>query len=84
AGFSKQVLKNKGTVRVSVRDIFAMGVYNGYSRYGDVDVKFKNVNDSRALSLGFTWRFNKGKLNGGGQRKKGGADDELNRVNVGN
>jgi len=83
AGFSKQVLKNKGTVRVSVRDIFAMGVYNGYSRYGDVDVKFKNVNDSRALSLGFTWRFNKGKLNGAGQRKKGGADDEQKRVSVG-
>lgn len=83
AGFSKQVLKNKGTVRVSVRDIFAMGVYNGYSRYGDVDVRFRNVNDSRALSVGFTWRFNKGKLNGTGQRKKGGADDELRRVNAG-
>ncbi|MCR6721553.1 MAG: TonB-dependent receptor [Chitinophagaceae bacterium] len=81
AGFSKQVLKNKGTIRVNVRDIFAGGVFKGTSRYGDVDVRFKSINDSRALNVSFSWRFSKGKINNnGGQRKKGGADDELNRV----
>jgi iron complex outermembrane recepter protein len=84
AGFSKQILKNKGTVRLNVRDIFAGGVFKGYSKYGTVDAEFRNVNDSRAVSLGFTWRFSKGKMNGGSQRKKGGADDETNRVGVGN
>jgi iron complex outermembrane receptor protein len=84
AGLSKQVLKNKGTVRLNVRDIFAGSVFKGYSKYGNVDAEFKNVNDSRAVSLNFTWRFSKGKMNGAGQRKKGSADDETNRVKVGN
>ncbi len=83
AGFSKQVLKNKGTVKLNVNDIFAMGTFKGYSKYGDVDASFRNVNDSRAVSVSFTWRFNKGKENGAGQRKKGGADDERNRVKTG-
>lgn len=84
AGFSKQILKNKGTIKLNVRDIFAGGVFKGSSKYGTVDAQFRNVNDSRAVSLAFTWRFNKGKMNGGSQRKKGGADDETNRVQVGN
>ncbi|HEX5653317.1 MAG TPA: outer membrane beta-barrel family protein, partial [Chitinophagaceae bacterium] len=84
AGFSKQILKNKASVRLNVRDIFAMGVFKGYSKYGNVDAQFRNVNDSRTVSLSFTYRFNKGKMNGAGQRKKGGADDEQNRVKAGN
>lgn len=83
AGFSKQVMKNKASVRLNVRDIFAGGVFKGYSKYGTVDAQFKNVNDSRAVSISFTYRFSKGKENGNGQRKKGGADDEQNRVKVG-
>jgi hypothetical protein len=83
AGFSKQIMKNKASVRLNVRDIFAGGVFKGYSKYGTVDARFKNVNDSRAVSISFTYRFSKGKENGNGQRKKGGADDEQNRVKVG-
>jgi iron complex outermembrane recepter protein len=84
AAFTKTVLKNKGTVRLNFRDIFAGGVFNGYSKYSNVDAEFSNINDSRAVSLSFTWRFSKGKINGGSQRKKGGADDEQNRVRAGN
>jgi iron complex outermembrane recepter protein len=84
AGFSKQIMKDKGSVRLNVRDIFAGGVFKGYSKYGTVDAQFKDVNDSRAVSLGFTYRFNKGKLKAGSNRKNGGADDETNRVKTGN
>lgn len=80
AAFSKQVLKNKGSIRLSVRDIFAGSVFRGYSRYGDVDATFKNVNDNRAVSIGFTYRFSKGKLKANGGRKSGGAGEEQNRV----
>lgn len=84
AGFSKQVLKNKGSVRLNVRDIFAGGVFKGYSKYGTVDAQFRNVNDSRAVSLSFTYRFSKGKLKATSSRKNGGAGDEQNRVKSGN
>ncbi len=84
AGFSKQVLKEKGTVRLNVRDIFAGSVFEGYSKYGNVDARFKDVNDSRAVSLSFSWRFNKGKLKANGSRKSGGATDEQQRVKTGN
>ena len=83
AGVSKQVLKNNGSIRLNVRDIFAGAVFNGYSKYGTVDAKFKNVNDSRAVSLTFTYRFNKGKLKAGSNKKSSGASDEQNRVKSG-
>ncbi len=84
AGLSKQVLKNKGSIRLNVRDIFAGSVFKGYSKYGTVDANFKNVNDSRAVSINFTYRFNKGKLKANSGRKTGGASEEQNRVKSGN
>jgi hypothetical protein len=84
AGFSKQVLKDKGSVRLNFRDIFAGNTFKGESKYGTVDAKFKDINDSRAVSLSFTWRFNKGKLKAGSAKKEGSASDEQGRVKGGN
>ncbi len=84
AGFSKQVLKNKASIRLNVKDIFAGSVFKGYSKYSNVDATFRNVNDNRAVSLSFTWRFNKGKLKASAGKKEGGATDEQERVKTGN
>jgi iron complex outermembrane receptor protein len=83
AGFSKQVLKNKGSVRLNFRDIFAGSVFKGYSKYGNVDAQFKDINDSRAVSMSFTYRFNKGKLKAGNNRQSNSASDEQSRVKGG-
>ncbi|HWR33312.1 MAG TPA: TonB-dependent receptor [Chitinophagaceae bacterium] len=84
AGFSKQILKGKGTVKLNFRDIFKGAVYTGYSKYSNVDAIFKNVNDNHAMGLSFTWRFSKGKLKANGGKKEGGASEEQNRVKTGN
>ena len=82
-GLSKQVMKNKGTVRLNVRDVFKTQVFRGQSKYSNIDASFQERRDSRVANLGFTYRFNKGKVN---QRKRsnGSANDEQSRVGIGN
>jgi iron complex outermembrane recepter protein len=82
-GITKQVLKGKGTLRLSGRDIFLTQKINGTSRFSNIDASFQQRRDSRQVALGFTYRFNKGKVNGNQKRKTGGADDEKNRVKTG-
>ena len=83
AGLSKQVMKNKGTVRVNLRDVFKTQYFRGESKYGTVDAAFQEHSDSRVINVGFTYRFSKGKVN---QRKRsnGSASDEQSRVSTGN
>ncbi|HET9824173.1 MAG TPA: outer membrane beta-barrel family protein, partial [Chitinophagaceae bacterium] len=82
-GLSKQVMKNKGTVRLNLRDALKTQHFRGESRYGNVDAAFQEYSDSRVINVGFTYRFSKGKVN---QRKRsnGSASDEQNRVGAGN
>ena len=83
-GISKQVLKGKGSVRFNIRDVLYSQKIKGDIKYSNIDASFQQVRDSRQVSLGFTYRFNKGKVNGGGQKNKtGGASDERNRVKTG-
>ncbi len=80
-GISKQVMQKKGSIRLSVRDVFFTQKFSGYSKYQNIDVTIKNVRDSRVFNLSFSYRF--GKQQNSPQRKKGGASDEQNRVKVG-
>lgn len=81
-GFSKQILKNQGTLRLNVRDILYTQRSFGKSKYGNVDAQFREERDSRVVNFGFTYRFSKGKV--GNQRKRNGsANEEQNRVGVG-
>lgn len=78
-GISKQMLKNKGSLRLSIRDVFYTQKIKGESRYSNIDATFQQVRDSRVVNLSFTYRFNKGKINNN-QRKRGGANEEASRV----
>ncbi len=84
-GASQQIMKGKGTLRINIRDVFASQRFKATSKYGMVDAAFQNRGDSRSVNLGFTYRFSKGKMNGGQKkRNSGSANDEQSRVGGGN
>ncbi len=79
AGLQKQILKNKGSLKLSVRDFFQSQNFSGSVNYQDIDVRIKNTRDSRTVSLTFSYRFGKPMQNQR-SRKTGGASDEQSRV----
>lgn len=78
-GLSKQVLKSKGTIKLSVTDPFYVMRFSGYTQFGNIDTRINARWDNRRVALNFSYRF--GKANGGPQRRRtGSATDEQNRV----
>ena len=83
-GVGKQVMKGKGSVKFSVRDLLYTNFPQGSINFSNTEAKFTNRRDSRVANLAFTYRFGKPMKDQKPRRKIGGADDELNRVNAGN
>ncbi len=83
AGIGKQVLKNKGTVRLNARDIFWTQKIDGNIKYDFVREHFYQYRDSRVITLSLQYRFGKPIKNGEKKRNSGGAADGQNRVRVG-
>ncbi|MBA2250589.1 MAG: TonB-dependent receptor [Chitinophagaceae bacterium] len=84
SGVQKQVLKDKGTVKLSFSDIFKSQTFIGTVKYQDIDIYIRSNNDRRRASLTFTYRFGKPMKNQDQHRKAGGAGDEQSRVKSGN
>lgn len=82
AGVSKKILKERGTLRLTVRDIFYTQNYSGYSKFENSDEPFAVKWDSRVIRLTFSWRF--GKAMKAIKRSAGGATEEAERVGTGN
>ena len=80
AGLSQQVLKNQGTVRLNVRDIFFTQRFRGRADYGNVDFNIEQYGESRVVSLGFSYRFSKGKKIAPVKRTAGSAGEEQERI----
>ncbi len=79
AGASKTILKGKGTVKLSFRDIFNTQQFTATIKYGTVDTRIKQWNDRQTMGLSFTYRFSKG-IKFQSAKKKEKSDDEKNRV----
>ena len=82
AGISKQVLKTRGTLRLTVRDLFYTQNYSGYSTFQNSREPFEVKWDSRVVRFTFSWRF--GKAMKPIKRSGGGATEEAERVGSGN
>ncbi len=78
AGISKLIMKNKGTLKLSIRDITWFQNYSGYSTFQNSYEPFTIKWDSRVVRLSFGWRF--GKAMKPVNRSEGGATDEINRA----
>ncbi|MFT3910847.1 MAG: TonB-dependent receptor [Ferruginibacter sp.] len=53
------LLKGKGTLRLSARDPFNWQYYSALTKYGTVDIDIKNRWDNRQYGITFTYRFGK-------------------------
>ncbi|ULQ57534.1 TonB-dependent receptor [Flavihumibacter rivuli] len=84
-GFSKQVMKSKGTIKLNISDPFYIQQFRGYTKFGAIDTQIRSKWDNRRLGLSFTYRFGKTQNNGPAPRRRtGSAQDEQNRVGGGN
>jgi outer membrane receptor protein involved in Fe transport len=78
----KNIMKDKGSIKVNFRDFLGLQHWGGYSRYQNLDVRINNHWDSRVINVSFTYRFNKGQA-GEQRRHSSGADEEQGRVKSG-
>lgn len=79
-GLSQQILKNKGTIRFTARDMFHTQKFTGRSKYGNVDFTMSQVAETQVFTLGFTYNFSKGKKITPVKRSTGSASEEQNRI----
>jgi len=83
AAVSKQLLKEKASLKLAIRDMFYTGSVRGYINFQETQATFHNTRDSRQVSLTFTYRFGKPIKGPQPRRNAGGANDEQNRVKAG-
>ncbi|RYY21067.1 MAG: TonB-dependent receptor [Chitinophagaceae bacterium] len=80
AGIAKQVLKNKGSLRLTLRDIFYTQAMKGDTDFEQAFEYFKLTRDTRVLTFAFSYRFGKSfKV----PSKRSGATEEVERVGTG-
>lgn len=79
AGFQKQVMKGKGTLRASVSDVFNTMQFRGTIDFAGQ----RSINtakwESRLFRVGFNYRFGNSQVKAARQRNSG-ADDEMKRA----
>jgi len=83
-GGQKNILKNKATVRLNIRDPFAWQEYRGLTEYGNIYAKIHSKFDVRQLTASFTYRFGKNIQQPPARRRNNATQDEQNRVGSGN
>lgn len=80
AGLSQQIMKGKGSLRLTARDIFYTQKFKGSTRYGNVDLALRQQGETQIVTIGFTYNFSKGKKMAPVKRTAGSANEEQNRI----
>jgi hypothetical protein len=79
----KQIMKNKGTLRLNVRDPFFLQKFNGTTKFDNIDATIHQFGDNRQVSLNFSYRFGKNQNNVPQRKRSGSSQDEQSRVSQG-
>ncbi|HEY2582221.1 MAG TPA: outer membrane beta-barrel family protein, partial [Mucilaginibacter sp.] len=80
AAIQKKVLNNKGSIKLSMRDIFHTFSPSGtITNIADATATFHNTLDTQVVTLAFTYSFGKS-TNVPQKRETGGADSEQGRA----
>jgi len=83
AAVSKKILKDKGSLKLAIRDIFYTNKVRGYINFQQTEATFRNNRDSRQVAMTFTYNFGKPLKEMGSRRHNSGAGEEQSRVNTG-
>jgi iron complex outermembrane recepter protein len=83
AAIAKQIMKEKASLKLGLRDIFYTQQVRGTIDFQETEATFHNTRDSRQLSLTFTYRFGKAIKGQQNNHHSGGADDESSRLKKG-
>lgn len=78
AGIQKKILKDNGSLKLSVRDLFNTHTMNGYIKYQQIDLNIHHIRYQTAR-LTFSYRFGKPAKNRQ-SRKTGGLAEEESRI----
>ena len=84
AAIAKKIMKDKASLKLSVRDFLYTNQTKGYINFQETDATFHNRRDSRQVAMTFTWNFGKplkGMSNNG--HRNNGAGEEESRVKSG-
>ena len=82
AGVAKQILKDKGSLRFNMRDLFYTQKSEGQIKFQQTEAHFRNRPDSRVANITFSYRFGKPLKAAQKDRRTDGSSDEQNRVRV--
>ena len=82
AGVSKQLFKKKGTIKLSVTDIFWENLPSALITFRDYTETFDVYRETRQAIVSYTHRFGDNKL-APSRRRSGGAEEEKQRAAAG-
>ena len=77
-GYQAKILKNKGTIRLALTDMFFSNQITADVSFTDYRENFVVRRETRVATFAFTYRF--GSAQGGMRRRAGGAEDLKQRV----
>lgn len=81
-GVSKNVLKDKGTIKLVMNDIYRGQFFRGESNFAGQQLKIHNTWESRQFRVNFNYRFGNNKVKG--SNRSTGLEDENQRIKTNN